>query len=108
MYKNNLQNNLTKDFDDELPLAWIFQHDNNLNHTSRAVKAWFAKEKIRVLDWPAQSSDLNPIVNLWVIVKLPVATKKKPSSKKAILAAYPGRKALVRSSVAKKGYPTKY
>ena len=45
MHKNILQNNLTKDYEDELPQAWMFQHDNNLNHSSRAVKAWFAEEK---------------------------------------------------------------
>ena len=29
MYKNVLQNNLTKDYEDELPLDFIFQHDND-------------------------------------------------------------------------------
>uniref|UniRef100_A0AAY5K5G6 Transposase Tc1-like domain-containing protein n=1 Tax=Esox lucius TaxID=8010 RepID=A0AAY5K5G6_ESOLU len=40
--------------------GWVFQHDPK--HMAKATKEWLKKKHIKVLEWPSQSPDLNPIV----------------------------------------------
>ena len=44
--------------------GWVFQHDNDPKRTAKATKEWLKKKHIKVLEWPSQSPDLNPIKNL--------------------------------------------
>ncbi len=47
---------------------FIFQQDLAPAHTAKSTKSWLNDHGVGVLDWPANSLDLN-IENLWGIVE---------------------------------------
>ncbi len=58
-----LPNQLFKDAD------FIFQQDLAPAHTAKITKSWLNDHGVGVLDWPPNSPDLNPIEDIWGIVK---------------------------------------
>ena len=75
-YLDILKNHMEPFAFDSMPIKWKLMQDNVPKHSLNVVKNWFCSEQIPVLDWPAQSPDLNPIENLWYEVKVEIAKKK--------------------------------
>ncbi len=58
---------------------WFLQEDNDPKHKSRLSNSWKAENGIWVIDWPPNTLDLNPIQNVWSILKLKLCKSKYKS-----------------------------
>ena len=45
----------------QMRIHFVFQQDNDPKHMPKKPKEFFIWEMIELLEWPAQSPDLNPI-----------------------------------------------
>jgi hypothetical protein len=43
------------------PSNIIFQQNHNSKHTCKKAKEWLGEQEFRIMVWPAQFPDLNPI-----------------------------------------------
>ena len=50
----------------------VLMEDGAPIHRSNAPKIWRQKRRLKKLDWPPSSPDLNPIENLWYLMKVKV------------------------------------
>ncbi|CAJ0915852.1 unnamed protein product [Ranitomeya imitator] len=102
---------------------FIFQHDLAPAHSAKTTVKWFTDHGITVLNWPANSPDLNPIENLWDIVKRKLRDAR-PNTLDELKAAIEASWASITSQqchrliasmprrieavISAKGFPTKY
>ncbi len=56
--------------------GFIFRQDLAPAHTAKSTKSWLNDHGVGVLDWPVNSPDLNPVENLWGIVKRKMINKR--------------------------------
>ncbi len=124
VYQKILKDNVRPSVRDlKLKRTWVLQQDNDPKHTSKSTSEWLKKNKMKTLEWPSQSPDLNPIEMLWHDLKKAVHARKPsnvaelqqfcqdewakipPQRCNRLIASY--RKRLM-AVVAAKGGPTSY
>ena len=63
---------------------WILQEDNDPKHLSGKAQKWKIDNQINRLSWPSQSPDLNPMENVWSVLKANIGNHKPTSAKDLI------------------------
>lgn len=94
VYQNVLEDFMISSAEDLYGDAdFIFQQDLDPAHTARSTKTWFDAHAITVLDWPANSPDLNPIENLLGIIKRKMRGTR-PQNKEELTASFHNSQAM--------------
>ena len=83
IYKTNLLSSTRKLFgaDDH---SWILQEDNDPKYRSKKARKWRDDHQVCRISWPSQSPDLNPMENVWAVLKANVSNYKPTSAKELI------------------------
>ncbi len=62
----------------------VFMQDNAPCHTAKSVKTFPSEEDATVMEWPAQSPDINPIENVWKLLNEKVKEKNPRNFEKTM------------------------
>uniref|UniRef100_A0A8C8I487 Transposase n=1 Tax=Oncorhynchus tshawytscha TaxID=74940 RepID=A0A8C8I487_ONCTS len=80
----------------------LFQHDGAPCHKAKMITKWLGEQNINILGpWPGNSPDLNPIENLWSILKRRL-DKQKPTNSDKLQALIMQEWAAISQDVAQK------
>ena len=63
IYKEILKKHVVPNLTTAINQPAVFMQDNAPCYTAKSVKTFLSKEDVTVMEWPAQSPDMNPIEN---------------------------------------------
>ena len=83
-YKTVLQTTLIPQIREWFPNGKkiVFMQDGAPCHIAKSIKAFLDNKSIELLDWPGNSPDMNPIENLWELVKCKISAEIITSKQK--------------------------
>lgn len=123
VYRSILATNVQENATRLIGRRFTMQQDNDPKHTANATKEFIRGKKWKVLDWPSQSPDLNPIEHAFHLLKRRLKSETPQNKQQLKMAAVKAwqsiskddTKSLVMSMgrrltavIACKGFATKY
>jgi hypothetical protein len=64
---------------------FVFMHDSAPCHKAKSITKYLQDQNIKVLDWPGNSPDMNPIENVWRALKKEISKEKVITNKQELI-----------------------